>query len=310
MNRQSKTVERTVVPVSLPLTRSRLEALNYIYQVYGRILAETLEYMWKSNIPSVVFTKEVGPKGKTGSIKVYGIDVNENNVTIYAYPDNKAITIVTDFSKVVLGYAYRRARIQQKWSQQYGVKVNRRLRVALRKFREKNVKKNAKLRLAKIIIDIIKDDIAVLENLPKKFQDKAIERSNHLNELDVHRLKQPNIQGIQKLIIERLERHNMPYVMVNPRGTSSTCPFCDSKLVPMTGYVQRNWWKPRMMKCSRYGSVEDRNIIGAMNIAKRYLLDVRHVPFVPKGAHDSHVVCNYDEAWAKAQPVLVRPIMT
>jgi len=45
--------------------------------------------------------------------KLYGIDVNENNVTIYSYSDGKAVIVITNFSKVVLGYAYRRARIQQ-----------------------------------------------------------------------------------------------------------------------------------------------------------------------------------------------------
>lgn len=63
------------------------------------------------------------------------IHSDENNVTTYEYPSNKVITIVTNFSKVVLEYAYRRARIQQKWSRILGVKGNKRLKIALRKLR-------------------------------------------------------------------------------------------------------------------------------------------------------------------------------
>ncbi len=59
----------------------------------------------------VVFTKGVEITNATGFSKVCGIDINENNVTVYCYPQNKAVTIVTNFSKVVLGYAYIRARI-------------------------------------------------------------------------------------------------------------------------------------------------------------------------------------------------------
>jgi len=33
--------------------------------------------------------------------KLYGIDVNENNVTMYSYLDEKAVIVTTNFSKVV-----------------------------------------------------------------------------------------------------------------------------------------------------------------------------------------------------------------
>ena len=143
----------------------------------------------------MVFVKNVETKG-INTTKIYGIDINENNVTIYTYPDGRAITIVTNFSKVVLGYAHRRARIQQKWSRVYGVKGNRRLRVALKKLRERNVKRDIKLKLAKAVTYIVKDGIVVLEKLPKRLQDKVIERNKGLYGLDVHRLKQSSMRGI------------------------------------------------------------------------------------------------------------------
>ncbi|MEM1685608.1 MAG: hypothetical protein QXS22_02870, partial [Acidilobaceae archaeon] len=47
--------------------------------------------------------------------KVIGVDINENNVTLFILPNHKAITIVTNYSKIVLSYAYRRRAIQKKW---------------------------------------------------------------------------------------------------------------------------------------------------------------------------------------------------
>ena len=48
------------------------------------------------------------------------------------------------------------------------------------------------------------------------------------------------MRGIHKLIIEKLEELSISYFLINPRGTSSTCPICGSKLVPMTGFAQRS----------------------------------------------------------------------
>ncbi len=430
MNKQSKTLKRTVILVSPPLTKSKIETLTRIYQVYGEILVEALEYMLRNNVTSwmkskkllyrlfrekypdipshyiheairdasqrlksfkklrkkgmaktdkpvvrrwsvgcdsqlwkltlegariathrgwiniplqfhklfwryyngrwslrstarwrlaedklylyVVFTGTVGTADAADSRRVCGVDINENNVTAYCYPDSKAVTIITNFSKVVLGYAHRRTRIQQRWSRQYGVRGNRRLRVALRKLGEGNVKMDIKLKLVGMVAGIVRGSIVVLERLPKRFQDRIVEKRNHLNGLDVHRLKQSSMRGIYELIIENLEKYNIPYILVNPRGTSSTCPVCGAKLVPMTGHAQRNGWRPRWMKCPRCGFTHDRDVIGAMNLARRYLLDVGPVPLAPKGAHDPHVewlVATVNRG-VEAQPVLARPTMT
>jgi len=58
LNKQLKTLERTVVLTSLPLTKAKVEVLSHVYQVYGRILTEALEYMWNNNITSWVKAKK------------------------------------------------------------------------------------------------------------------------------------------------------------------------------------------------------------------------------------------------------------
>jgi len=57
-------------------------------------------------------------------------------------------------------------------------------------------------------------------------------------------------------------KHGAPLTTVDPRGTSSEYPLCDSKL-DENGY--------RRLKCPRCGFEADRDIIGKLNIRKRAL---------------------------------------
>jgi len=57
-------------------------------------------------------------------------------------------------------------------------------------------------------------------------------------------------------------KHGVPLAIVNPNGTSSDCPQCDSKLVE-NGY--------RRLKCPICGFEADRDVVGKLNIRKRAL---------------------------------------
>ncbi|MEM3290728.1 MAG: transposase [Candidatus Micrarchaeaceae archaeon] len=229
----------------------------------------------------VFFRKIVEPNANYS--KVIGIDVNENNVTLFTLPDHKAITIVTNHSKVVLGYAYRRKAIHEKHAHSLRLR-----RVALRKLREKNVKKALRDKIASLIAKIAKKENAalVLEKLPKNFQDKALKK-NGLKSFDAHRLMQAAIRGIQKRIVEKALEHGVKVEFVNPKNTSKTCPKCGSSLNSVTRNAQRKGWQPRILKCSKCGFSHDRDVIAAWNIAKK--LDVSLMPWGSKGAHDPHV---------------------
>ena len=56
------------------------------------------------------------------------------------------------------------------------------------------------------------------------------------------------------------------------------------------------------MRCPRCGFIHDRDVIGAMNLARKYLLDVGLMPLAPKGAHDPPcgVVCDHNETWGRS----------
>jgi len=69
-------------------------------------------------------------------------------------------------------------------------------------------------------------------------------------------------------------KHGVPLAIVNPNGTSSECPRCDSKLEE-NGY--------RRLKCPKCGFEADRDIIGKLNIRKRALKKLR-IKAIPGGS--------------------------
>jgi Transposase and inactivated derivatives len=56
------------------------------------------------------------------------------------------------------------------------------------------------------------------------------------------------------------EKQGVPSIIINPKGTSSICPICGSKLVE-NGY--------RIFKCNKCGFEADRDTIAIINIEKR-----------------------------------------
>jgi len=73
------------------------------------------------------------------------------------------------------------------------------------------------------------------------------------------------IMGYKRLgrwIDWQAEKHGVPLAIVNPNGTSSECPKCDSKLEE-NGY--------RRLRCPRCGFEADRDVIGKLNIRKKAL---------------------------------------
>ena len=67
---------------------------------------------------------------------------------------------------------------------------------------------------------------------------------------------------LERWIDWQAEKHGVPLAIVDPSGTSSECPKCDSKLAE-SGY--------RRLKCPRFEFEADRDVIGKLNIRKRAL---------------------------------------
>jgi IS605 OrfB family transposase len=98
-----------------------------------------------------------------------------------------------------------------------------------------------------------------------------------LRDLPKDHMKKLIIMGyrrIWKWIDWQAEKHGVPLAIVNPNGTSSECPKCDSKLEE-NGY--------RRLKCPKCEFEADRDVIGKLNIRKRALKKLR-IKVIPGGS--------------------------
>jgi len=77
---------------------------------------------------------------------------------------------------------------------------------------------------------------------------------------------------IEKWIDWQAEKNGVPYVKVDPNGTSLECPKCDYKGLVEVGY--------RRLRCPRCGFEADRDVIGKLNVRKRGL---RKLGIIPRG---------------------------
>jgi putative transposase len=68
---------------------------------------------------------------------------------------------------------------------------------------------------------------------------------------------------IERWIDWQAEKHVVPYVKIDPNGTSSECPICDYKGLEEVGY--------RRLRCPRCGFEANRDVIGKLNVRKKGL---------------------------------------
>jgi IS605 OrfB family transposase len=99
---------------------------------------------------------------------------------------------------------------------------------------------------------VAREDLTGLINTLRRIKDK-----DHRTRLTIM-----GYRRIARWIDWQAKKHGVPLAVVNPNGTSSECPKCDSKLAE-NGY--------RRLKCPRCGFEADRDVIGKLNIRKRAL---------------------------------------
>jgi len=166
----------------------------------------------------LVFVKEVEEYRPKGYLPV---DVNEDNVTVLV--DGIAYLFETNIEKIVLGYYYRRKRIQEKYDKLYGVK-SRAKRKVLRRLRERKKKNDIRWKIANIIVRTAyeKQHAIVLEKLGKRPANSMVRRMR--DKQLRHRIFQASFRGIQKAIEEKAGEYGVPIIYINPRNTSRLCP--------------------------------------------------------------------------------------
>lgn len=233
------------------------------------------------------------PKGFTP------VDVNENHVAVLV--DGKAYLFETGFRDIVLGYYYRRKRIQEKYDETFGVNCRIKKKV-FRKLKEKKRKDNLKWKLASIVVGIAKEKqyAIVLERLGKN---PAKEMINHIGDSQLrHRIYQASFKGVQRAIEEKAREHGVPVVYVNPKNTSRLCPIHSAEIV---------YNGSRVGKCPTGEELWHRDIVACVNLLIQARLgdgsfapslgelsvDGGCVPFSPTAAHEPTPIAR--EVWAR-----------
>ena len=234
----------------------------------------------------LTFVREVEEYKPRGYLSV---DVNENNVTMLV--DGITYLFETNTEKLVLGYYYRRKRIQKKYDKLYGVN-SRVKRKILRKLKERGKKLDIMWKIANIIVRTAykRQYAIVLEKLGKRGANSMIKKIK--NKLLKHRIFQASFRGIQRAIEEKAREQEVPVIYVNPRNSSKLCPIHDSQI----NYDNCS----RIGKCSKGGELWHRDVTACWNLLFKalqgdgsnapspvgYNLDGRLVPLASTATHD------------------------
>ena len=234
----------------------------------------------------LTFVEEIKEFKHNGFVSV---DVNESNVTMLV--DGVAYLFETNTEKFVLGYYYRRKKIQEKYDKLYG-KKSRAKRKVMRKLKERKKKHDIKWKIANIIVRTAyeKRYAIVLEKLGKKPVNNMIMRMK--DKQLRHRIFQASFRGIQKAIEEKAKEYGVPVIYANPKNTSRLCPIHNSPII----YDNVS----RLGKCSKGEELWHRDIVACWNLLLRahlgdgscapslggLILDVTRMPFGSNATHD------------------------
>jgi IS605 OrfB family transposase len=228
------------------------------------------------------------------------VDVNENHVAVLV--DDKVHLFETGFRDIVLGYYYRRKRVQEKYDKLYGASCRVKRKV-LRKLKERRRKSDLRWKLANIVVRVAKEKqyAIVLEKLGKN---PAKEMINHIGDDQLrHRIYQASFKGVQKAIEEKAREYGAPVIYVNPNNTSRMCPIHSARIVYSNG--------GRIGKCSKGGELWHRDIVACYNLLLKarlgdgspapslggFTLDGSPIPLGSTATHDPIVVTR--TLWAR-----------
>jgi IS605 OrfB family transposase len=186
------------------------------------------------------------------------VDVNENHVAVLI--DGGVYLFETGFRDIVLGYYYRRKRIQERYDKLCGVGCRVKRKV-LRGLKERGKKSDLKWKLANIVVRVAREKqyAVILEELgeePAREMIKSV-KDDQLR----HRIYQASFKGVHRAIEEKAREHGIPVVHVDPRNTSRMCPIHKAKIVYSNGC--------RIGRCSKGGELWHRDVAACYNLLFR-----------------------------------------
>jgi IS605 OrfB family transposase len=214
--------------------------------------------IYKDGKMFLMITKRIAKLSKYTPRGILAIDVNEKHIVVgnshFEYRFETAI-------EKALYYKQLAENLQRRYSStRYNAWLRRRgIRKRIRYFHRK---------ARNIIEDYAKKISHKIVMLAKHYQ-YAIAREDLTNLIE-SLSKLPKEHKVALLILSyrkleywinwQCEKNGVPIIVVNPKGTSITCPICSSKLVK-NGY--------RKMKCLKCKFEADRDIIAILNIERK-----------------------------------------
>jgi IS605 OrfB family transposase len=203
----------------------------------------------------LVFKKSVEAYKSRGFISV---DVNENHVAVLV--DDKAFLFETGFRDIVLGYYYRRKRVQERYDKTYGVNCRVKRRI-FRKLKERRKKSDLKWKLADIAVRVAKEKQYAIA-LEELGEEPAKDMINHIGDGQLrHRIYQASFRGVQRAVEEKAKEYGVPVIYVDPRNTSKMCPIHGALIIYRNG--------SRVGKCSKGGELWHRDVVACYNLLLR-----------------------------------------
>jgi putative transposase len=201
---------------------------------------------------SIAFSKEVSSFNPEGYI---GIDVNERNVTVSATNGyEKEFDALAEVVEIKERYREIRAKIGR--MTRGDIRVGRELCAKYGK-REKNRTMQRIHKVTKKIVDYANENrfgikMEKLTGIRKKYR-----KGNGQGTLYRARVNTWVFGETQRQIDYKAKWGGIPDWFVNPRGTSSNCPDCGSRVVTLAG---------RKLYCPRCDKTWDRDVLASKNI--------------------------------------------
>jgi IS605 OrfB family transposase len=249
----------------------------------------------------LVFKKSVEAFEPRGFIS---IDVNENHVAVLV--DGRVLLFETGFRGIVLGYHYRRRRVQERYDKLHGVNCRVKRKI-LRRLKEGRKKSDLRWKLANIVVRVARERqyAIVLEELG---EEPAKDMINHIGDYQLrHRVYQASFKGVQRAVEEKAKEHGVPVVYVDPRNTSRVCPIRNAPIAYRNG--------GRVGRCSKGGELWHRDVVACYNLLLKARLgdggdapslgglnlNGSPVPLGSTAAHDPMLIAH--EVWARWRPL-------
>ena len=211
----------------------------------------------------LMITKRVPKPNPIKPRGVVAVDVNESRI---AYGNKNEVRFVETAIDRAYRYAVLAQRLQEKYSStRYMAWLRRRgilnrVRSHYRKARSILIDWARRTALEIVRYALRRESAIALEDLTNLIESLRKLSRNHRTKLIV--------MGYRRLhywLKWQAEKHGIPVVVVEPKGTSTMCPRCGSRMIS-NGY--------RRLRCQNCDFEEDRDVVAVLNIERRALFEM------------------------------------